>query len=324
MGSLTTPSDPPTMAEQVLAPLTSIEISFNSLLTTLTTTPTYSAAPATTHQLLTADTELTSALQTLHTHQKNYTRILNLRAEAERLEEQIRSTIRTCVDLRKEIGDIHPSILSYSGSEDSDDEALDGGAKEVDYKTLLSFAAKLGKFNAAAAKEVEEESTRRVIEARKRELRNAPKVNGKAPATAEAGTGEGASQDLIPHGEKEWLDAESAMARARSGMAFPPAERLRLGMLGRLQWVREQQGGEEAVEREVARLLAESEGRGIQGIQEDQKDVVKAEERPDEGRLQTSAPSRSQQQAAPRAPPERKKSEALDLDLWNESDEDED
>jgi hypothetical protein len=58
--------------------------------------------------------------------------------------------MRTCGELRNEIRAIHPSVLEDS-SEDED----------VDYKTLLSFARRIGKHNIRAAREAEEDLTRR-------------------------------------------------------------------------------------------------------------------------------------------------------------------
>lgn len=322
------------MDEQVIATLNSLETSFNALITSLTTTPSYSNAPSAAQSLLAADDSLTTALEALHTHQGNYARIVHLRAEAIRLEEQIKGTIRTCIDLRKEIGSIHPSILSHW--DDAEDSDIDEADHDVDYHTLLSFASKIGKHNTAAAKAAEQESIRRLIQARKdeEEERKKPinveqsKLNGSnaaaaAPPTAGAviANVESASQNLIPQHEKDWLEAEAAMARARAGMAFPAAESLRKGALGRLQWVREQEG-EEAVEREVERMIAEAEGRPT-----DYKDEeVKKEENPTQSverawQQSLSQPSRPQQ--APR-PLDKKKSVALDLDLWNEDDDDED
>lgn len=347
-------ADPPSIETEVLAHLNSLETSFNALITSVTTTPTYSAAPSASQSLIRADDSLTTALQALHTHQKNYWRILRLRSEANRLEDQIRSTIKTCIDLRKEIGSIHPSILSHSNDSDCEFDE-EGGQRDVDYHTLLSFASKIGKHNAAAAKEAEEDSIRRIIKARKVETAPSsepPKVNGSTntmspavtaapttPATAananatngDPGT---TSHNLIPQPEQDWLDAEAAMARARSGMAFPAAENLRRGMLGKLQWIREQGGGEEAVDREVRRMVGEAEGRPMLGQNEEtgegaaqSSETQRArDQQPGPGAL--PLPNRPPQQQAARPPPqhdEKKKSVvALDLDLWNEDDVDED
>src|SRR5947207_108606 len=84
-----------------------LEASLSTLLTSLTTTPTCSTAPAASNALLAADDALTHSLTTLKKHQQNYARILHLRAEATRLENQIKSIIRTCGELRSEIGEIH-------------------------------------------------------------------------------------------------------------------------------------------------------------------------------------------------------------------------
>lgn len=337
------------MDEQVLTPLNSLETSFNALITSLTTTPSYSNAPSAAQSLLNADDSLSTALRALYKHQKNYARIVQLRAEAGRLEEEIKDTIRSCVELRQEMGKIYPSILLRS--DDSDDS--DGGDqsdRDVDYHTLLSFASKLGKHNSAAAKAAEEEYIQRLIKARKEEGRQAkktteseqPRTNGSmatahspappppttptATATATA-DGESALQNLIPQHEKDWLDAEAAMARARAGMAFPPAENLRKGALGRLQWVREQ-GGEEAVERELDGMISQAEGKPTDGRQGRGLEPAAGQEgaRPAEAARPQQAgslPSRPQQ---PSRPQERKKTVAvnLDLDLWNEDDDDDD
>jgi hypothetical protein len=82
-----------------------------------------------------------------------------------------------------------------------------------------------------------------------------PTTNGNLPpvgmeATSEAG-------NIIPDNERAWLNETAAAARTAQGMAFLAAERLHLGMLGQLQYAREQ-GGEEAVDREIKRLMGGS------------------------------------------------------------------
>ena len=114
------------MEEIVLQPLDALEASLSTLLTSLTTTPTCSTAPAASNALLAADDALTHSLTTLKKHQQNYARILHLRAEATRLENQIKSIIRTCGELRSEIGEIHPSILDDT----SEDEDGEGGPRD--------------------------------------------------------------------------------------------------------------------------------------------------------------------------------------------------
>ena len=308
------------MDKVVVTPLDALEASLGTLLTSLTTAPTFSTAPALSNALLTADDTLSTSLTVLKQHQQNYARILHLRAEATRLEDQIKSIVRTCGELRSEMGAIHPNILDDS-SESEDDERRQ---QDVDYNTLLSFARRIGKYNTRAAREAEEDSIRRQQEAKQRTTSpSKPATNGNvAPAATETTSEVG---NIIPDNERAWLNETAAAARAAQGMAFPAAERLRLGMLGQLQYAREQ-GGEEAVEKEAERLL----GRGT-------GPEMASKTTPDPGAMSIES-AESQRQAPVQAltnnsttnvrpirPPERKKSVApLNLDLWNEDEEDDD
>src|SRR4051794_40220535 len=110
------------METQILAPLNAFETQITSLVTSLTQTNTYATAPQIAQNLLNTDDDLTTSLNLLHRHQQNYARILNLRAEVASLQEQLQSTIRQCVALRDEVGQIHPSILSVDSDDDSEDE----------------------------------------------------------------------------------------------------------------------------------------------------------------------------------------------------------
>lgn len=306
-----------------LNPLNALESSLSTLLTSLTTTPTFANAPAATNALLTADDALTSALITLKQHQQNYAKILSLRAEATRLEDQIKSIVRTCGELRNEVGAIHPSILDDSSDDDEDeDEDEDSGARkqrDVDYYTLLSFARRIGKHNTEAAREAEEDAIRRQQEAKERGTATTQILaNGNIPAPAAESTG-----NIIPENEQAWLDETAAAARAVLGMAFPPAERLRLGMLGQLQLIREQ-GGEEAVEREVEKLMGIRPEDQAEGSDKPMESIVSVEasgEAQSQSQAQTQVPPRSARPQPP--PPERKKSQApLSLDLWDDDDDD--
>src|SRR5277367_4074956 len=137
----------------------------------------------------------------------------------------------TCGELRNEIRAIHPSVLEDS----SEDEDGEGRHEDVDYKTLLSFARRIGKHNIRAAREAEEDSIRRRQDAEERT------TNGNLPPVAMEITSE--AGNIIPDNERAWVNETAAAARAAQGMAFPARERLRLGMLGQLQYAREQ-GGE--------------------------------------------------------------------------------
>lgn len=55
------------------------------------------------------------------------------------------------------------------------------------------------------------------------------------------------------------MNEPAATTRAVQGMAFPAAERLKFGILGQLQYVRDQVG-EEVVEKEVEQVLERATG----------------------------------------------------------------
>ena len=284
----------------------------------MTTTPTFSTAPAASNDLLTADDSLTTSLTTLKQHQQNYARILHLRAEATRLEDQIKSIVRTCGELRTEIGGIHPSILDDS----SEDEDQEGRQQDVDYRTLLSFARRIGKHNIQAAREAEEESIRRSQKAKERATAaSRPATNGTVMLSATENPSE--LGNIIPDNERAWLNETVIATRAAQGMAFPAAERLKLGMLGRLQYAREQ-GGEEAVEREIERLMGGSFENEASKIAVEPENM-NAEPTEKQRQTQAQGPTNTAiSNARSQRPPERKRSVApLNLDLWNE-DEDED
>ncbi|KEF52438.1 uncharacterized protein A1O9_11679 [Exophiala aquamarina CBS 119918] len=299
------------METQVLAPLNAFETHLNSLVTCLTQTNTYANAPQIAQTLLDTDDELTSSLNLLHRHQQNYARILNLRAEVATLQEQLKSTIRQCVALRDEVGRIHPSIVSADSDEDSSED-LDEGANvaELDYHTLLAFAARIGKHNAVAAREAEAESRRFKIAARRIEDATSTTIpNGvqEAPTMVGNGTDE-------TNAEIERINNTIAATRAQMGMAFPEAGVLRAGELGKLQLFRERQvqtasGADGAVDRamdeEVERLVRETENVGgvLLGKEDPEGAVSSISLSPEVTRQTTArdAPSSSQNQPRPTA-----------------------
>lgn len=264
------------METQVLQPLSAFETQLNSLVTSLTQTNTYATAPQITQNLLDADDALTTSLNLLHRHQQNYARILNLRAEVASLQEQLKSTIRQCVALRDEVGQIHPSILSVDlddGSEEEEEE--DAKVAEIDYQTLLTFAARIGKHNAEAAREAEAESRRVKMSARS----NATAINGGQINTSGTAELENATEET--NAEIERINNTIAITRAQMGMAFPDAAALRVGELGKLQLFRERQiqpnaGDSDAVDRaldkEIERLVRETEDVAERSLEKEEPD----------------------------------------------------
>lgn len=251
------------MESLVLAPLNSLESHLNSLIASLTQTNTFTNAPQIAKELVSDDDNLTSALNLLQRHQQNYARILSLQGEVAGLQDQLKDTIRRCVALRQDIGQVHPLILENTDSDDDDEAEADTDAKvsEIDYHTLLSFAARMGKHNAAAAREAEAESVRRKVAARSRD---APAIaNGVHDSTTQRTENATAETEA----ELERIDNSVAQTRAQMGMAFPDANILRVGALGQLQLFQERQAHlssgdaeiQAAVDREVERMVRESE-----------------------------------------------------------------
>ena len=231
------------MEDLVLTTLDAIENHLNTLVTTLTASSTLSAGPAIAQSLLVDDNSLTIALAQLKRHQDNYKRILELQAEAAKLDEQIKDVVRNCGDLRREVRDIDKFILQELDEEYS--------APEIDLKTLLSFSSRISKHNAAASREANADAIRRKLEARPRREHSPGRRNGtndlddpKEPNIPEA-----TRNDLA------MLDQAVAAERAAKGMAFPNAENLRKGDLGHLQMLRETSGGEDKVDQVIEELL---------------------------------------------------------------------
>ncbi|KAK5221331.1 hypothetical protein LTR72_006891 [Exophiala xenobiotica] len=237
------------MEALVVDPLNSIETHLDSLITSLAQTNTFANAPQIAKDLVTDDDNLTTSLTLLQRHQQNYARILELRTEVEELQSQLKDTIRGCVSFRQEIVQVHPSILDES--DDGEEEDQDTNVSEIDYHTLLAFAARIGKHNAAAAREAEAEAVRRKVAA-KNNAANGVSDGGTENATAET------------EAELERINNTVAQTRAQMGMAFPDANILRIGALGQLQLLQEKQAGtgtdvQDAVDREVEKLVRETE-----------------------------------------------------------------
>ena len=268
-----------------LAPLNALTTHLQSLITSLTTTTTFSTAPTHASALAAADDNLSIALTHLKQHQSNYARILQLRDEAALLEHQIKETVRNAVNLRQEIGEINPSYLDSDTDSENEEERK---VHEVDYQLLLDFAARIGKHNSIAAMEAGRERERRKAA---QLTRGAVAQDGVAQvgvtnASADAGGGDGeaegeaqqqqARQDDIRMAEAG-LDAEVATKRAK--IPYPVDELLRTGELGHLQYLMEQEGVA-AVDKEVERMVRSTEivERGL-GEEEERRKMVDEEVR---------------------------------------------
>ena len=233
------------MEQRLLAPLTAFENSLNTLIQSLTSTTTFTGSIEATDSLLTATTDLDSALTLLKTHQQNHAEIQRLLAERQSFEQKLKSTMSEAWRLRTALGAIHPTILL------SDEEVLDQEQKHtsnpVDYQTLLSFASRIGKHNAIAELEAEKESN-----SQEQKTRSTPE----------------AQMNI------DELRNVASFERARRTTPYPDPEDFRKGALGRLQVVKEQHG-EEAMDAEAEKLVRMSEMGG-------KKEVVEVEEKLEE------------------------------------------
>jgi hypothetical protein len=297
------------VAAQALAPLNTLSASLDTIQQALQTSTTYSALSAATNNLLTADDTLSSALQLLHRQQANHARILTLQAEVQSLESQIRDTISRARSIRKDITSIHPSIDDES--DESEDEA-----PEVDYQQLLNFAARIGKHNAVAKLEAEQQGERLKLEAHKARKKSEAAQASAAAAAANTTTDNGipiqsSSQQLSqdPTSILDKIDREAAELSARSAawhsfsrLPFPAPDILRMGALGNLQHVRESDPGdpEGAAEREAEKLVRESEeiapDEGIARRQREKEEKTMEEERRKQEERARRAEQQQQQQ----------------------------
>jgi len=107
-----------------------LETALNKLLDSITT---YNPSTAAAHELLTAEADLTEGLEQLAQHQANHKRILALRQTADQLDAQIKSTIRTLAETRREL--IDTPFTTF-----------DDNSRDVPLETMLSYATQIAPF----------------------------------------------------------------------------------------------------------------------------------------------------------------------------------
>ncbi|EFR00474.1 hypothetical protein MGYG_03476 [Nannizzia gypsea CBS 118893] len=232
------------MNAEILAPLTSLEARLNALLTSITSTPTASGAPAATVSLLEADDALSNALQTLRTHQANYSKILRLRAEALSLEERVRETVR-------QVGELGDEISAAAGEDDDSDEDSDDGAGsdvemgekdkdkirkgEVDYRLLLGFARRISKYNNEAAADA---SSTTMLSKEPPNADTAAEANGEIAKKDGMAVGHGQTTGVgiaaLPQDTVSWLDETANWTRLMSALPYPSEDRIRMGLMAHL------------------------------------------------------------------------------------------
>ncbi|KAL1982582.1 hypothetical protein VTN96DRAFT_1168 [Rasamsonia emersonii] len=342
------------MNAQIFEALDGLESKLSALLSSLTTSPTAASAPAAAAALLEADDAVSSALDTLRTHQANYAKILRLRAEAESLEERIKSTVRDIAGIGKEIAvttgddddddDDASDTETDTESEDEDerDENLmtDGRGeqqgrrrhgrkkrKEVDYRLLLDFARRISKYNKqAAADAAAGVGARPIKKLQKDGDTEMTDVNGDAHATG-PGPHEGPDEP-VPSVTKEaakWLDESADQARQVYMIPYPSEDRIRMGVMGQLQMAAAERQIDP--EKEAERMVREAEGIALAGDIPEQ--IGPDQQLADEAARAAAEAGSTVMEGAPepggrvmRPAPAPKPRAKLDLDLYDPDDDD--
>lgn len=315
------------MNAEVQSALSTFESRLNSLVTTLTTSPTASGAPAAAVNLLAADDTLTSTIDTLKQHQANYARILQLRAEAQSLEERVKDIVRLVVRYEKDIREVCGDDGSDSDSDDSDsDEDMDGEDKpervshrrnEIDYRLLLDFARRISKYNNEAAADAAAGMTKKghAITSQDTEM------GGITANGAQDGSSDAEPVAAVTKDATSWLDESANMTRQVYMLPYPMEDRIRMGLMGQIQLAAAEGRPGFDTDNEVERLIREAEGEGVADavapapVGEETKRVNEA--------AMAAAHAGSAAATGVSVAPAPKPKAALDLDLYD-PDEDED
>ncbi|KAJ5657210.1 Mediator complex subunit Med4 [Penicillium longicatenatum] len=305
----------------VQSALSEVESKLNALLSTLTTSPTAAGAPAAAVALLEADDSLSSAISTLRQHQENYAKILQLRAEAERLEERVKGIVRDVEEFDKEIrtacGDDEDSDSELDF--DDDETTNKPPRKEIDYRLLLDFARRISKYNQEAAADAANGAANP-----ERRQASRPQIMDKdvtmAGTNGEPTTDGAEPVSSVTKNATQWLDDSANVTREVYMLPYPMEERIRMGLMAQVQLA----AGDDP-DKEVERLIREAEGLGAA---EPPAPAPAADARQEEaataavqaGSAATGAPRPAASGFAPAPKP--KPSATLDLDLYDPDDDD--
>jgi hypothetical protein len=337
------------MNAQLSSALDGLENKLNSLLTSLTT-PAATGAPAAAIALLEADDVVSSALDTLRTHQANYAKILHLRTEAQNLEERIKTIVRDISGAGEEIaqatGDNDDDDYEIdTDDEDEDDESeaetdsehggsigqqkrsKKGRRKEVDYKLLLEFARRISKYNTQAAADATTGvlgatgSTTKKLQEKQLEDAKMIDANGLAEQEQQPGEQEDVTVGTVTKEATSWLEESADADRQYFMIPYPNEDRIRMGLMGQLQLAAVD--GNVDPEKEAERMVQEAEG--IAGVASGLADVQpRPQTLADEAgmaAMNAGAHAVARPAVKPAAPPAQPRP-TLDLDLYDPEDDD--
>ncbi|KAJ5454813.1 uncharacterized protein N7458_005769 [Penicillium daleae] len=308
--------------------LTDVESKLNTLLKHLTTSPGAAGAPVAAVALLEADDSLSSSIDTLRLHQENYAKILQLRSEAERLEERVKDIVRDLEGFDKEIrtacGD-DEEIDSDLDSADESEAAKSRVAarKEIDYRLFLDFARRISKYNQEAAADV----AKGIGMGARQDTR--PQIGDKDVTMTGMNGETGAEEDgaepvsSVTKNATQWLDDSANVTREVNLLPYPTEDRIRMGLMGKIP----AEGTDR--EKEVERLIREAEGLEVAEAPAPAP-VLPTETKQEEAaktaaaaRPSAAPPARQPAPApAPAPAPKPKPKATLDLDLYDPDDDD--
>ncbi|OKL61063.1 hypothetical protein UA08_03347 [Talaromyces atroroseus] len=332
------------MNAQLSSALDGLESKLNFLLTSLTT-PAAVGAPAAAIALLEADDVVSSALDTLRTHQANYAKILHLRSEAQILEDRIKTIVRDISGAGKEIAeatgenedeDYDNSTDDESGTdtESENDEAIaqklnkGGRKKEVDYKLLLEFARRISKYNKQAAADATLgvlETTGSTKQLQEKQTEDTKMTDADGLDTRQEGDTAEVTVGAVTKEATSWLDESADADRQFFMIPYPNEDRIRMGLMGQLQLAA--LDGNIDPEKEAERMVQEAEGTGVAGaIPNAQVPGISQSLADEAGKAAIHAGSQAMDKAlasaAKVAVPASQPKSMLDLDLYDPEDDD--
>lgn len=315
------------MNAQLSSALDGFEKQLNTLISSLTT-PTAAGAPTAALSLLEADDVVTSALDTLRTHQANYNKILRLRAEEENLKEHIKGIVRDISGAGQEIveatggnddgdyTDDESESDSESDSENIKEKPRKGSRKEVDYRLLLDFARRISKYNKQAAADAAGIGT-----GQKKLQDKQTDANG--VDTMADRDGQEAPVENVTKEATNWLDQTADADRQMFMIPYPNEDRIRMGLMGQIQMAAIDKNLD--LDKEAERMVLEAEGVGIAtaipGAEAGGQDNNLASEAAKAAAHAGSQVAERRPTSAARAPAPQPKA-MLDLDLYDPDEDD--
>lgn len=255
------------MNAQLSSALDGFEKQLNTLLSSLTA-PTAAGAPSAAISLLEADDVVTSALDTLRTHQANYSKILRLRAEEENLKEHIKGIVRDISGAGQDIveatggnddgdyTDDESESDSESDNENIKEKSRKGSRKEVDYRLLLDFARRISKYN----KEAAADAAAGIGTGQKKKLQDKQTDANGVDTTADR-DGQEVPVENVTKEATNWLDQTADADRQMFMIPYPNEDRIRMGLMGQIQMAAIDQNLD--LDQEAERMVLEAEGAGI-------------------------------------------------------------